>query len=72
MDNMILNKLQLILEETANITSREDRDDFLVVEEVGGNVDAAYELGKDEGEIGYARHLLAVIDLLKAQELELA
>lgn len=68
-DSMFVNKLRLIVEQSAMAPSREDRADFDLYEETGGNLDDAYALGGAEGEIAYARHLLVLIDELEIQEI---
>lgn len=63
---MIVEQLKLILEETANRYSRlKDKPDFDVAVEVNCDVNDAFTLGVDEGEITYARHLLELIDVLE-------
>ena len=63
---MIVEQLKLILEETADRYSRlKDKDDFDVAIEVNCDVNDAFTLGVDEGEIAYARHLLELIDVLE-------
>lgn len=69
MDNLFIAKLRLILTETADQYSRGDRGDFDLHGEVGGNLDDAYELGKAEGEIEFARTLLNIVDELEEQEI---
>ena len=63
---MIVEQLKLILEETADRYSRlKDKPDFDVAIEVHCDVNDAFTLGVDEGEITYARHLLELIDVLE-------
>lgn len=68
MDNLFVAKLRLILTEHATQRSREADGDFDLHNEVGGNLDDAYALGKAEGEIAFAQILLNIVDELEEQE----
>lgn len=65
---MIVEKLRLILKETAEQEARLDREDFNVSEEVGGDIDGAFALGTVEGQIAFSRQLIGILDLLVEQE----
>ena len=64
---MVVDKLRLILQESATLNSRLDKDEFNLAEEVGGNLDDAFELGMIEGEIDYARELLEILAILEVE-----
>ena len=64
---MVVDKLRLILQESATLNSRLDKDEFNLAEEVGGNIDDAFELGMLEGEIDYARELLEILAILEVE-----
>ena len=64
---MVIDKLRLILQESATLNSRLDKDEFNLAEEVGGNLDDAFELGMIEGEIDYARELLEILEILEVE-----
>lgn len=64
---MVVDKLRLILQESATLNSRLDKDEFNLAEEVGGNLDDAFELGMIEGEIDYARELLEILEILEVE-----
>lgn len=52
-------KLRAYLIEWATKKHPADHDDFMVNDYAGGNIDDAYQLGEDAGEIQMARLLLA-------------
>ena len=64
---MVVDKLRLILQESATLNSRLDKDEFNLVEEVGGDLEAAFDLGMLEGEIDYARELLEILAILEVE-----
>jgi hypothetical protein len=47
-----------LIKETAAKEANTDREDFIVDDVAGGNVDDAYSAGCDDGEIWFARTLL--------------
>lgn len=52
---------QMIREAAAKRASS-DTEDFMVDDFAGGNVDDAYEMGLSDGEIAFARALLAELE----------
>ncbi len=64
---MVVDKLRLILQESATLNSRLDKDEFNLAEEVGGDLEAAFDLGMLEGEIDYARELLEILAILEVE-----
>ncbi len=58
MNKKIINKLTKIAKDA---TLQDNDEDYIVDDYVGGNVDDAYQLGKDDGEIYLAREILELI-----------
>lgn len=50
------------IKEKAENTACIDNDDFNIDGYAGGNIDDAYSLGCDDGEILFARELLAMVE----------
>lgn len=51
-------ELKLYLEKVAKNTIGQDDEDFMVNDYAGGNIDDAYELGVNAGEVIFARELV--------------
>jgi len=58
----IAEKLAVRIKEMAEKKARLDNDDFNINDWSGGNIDDAYSMGCDDGEILFARELLAMIE----------
>lgn len=54
-----------IIDEIRKIAAQDisaDEDDFMVDDYAGGNIDDAYRIGVDHGEVYFARQLLKLIE----------
>ena len=58
-----LAKLIALIEKTAEYdTHTDDNEDFNPMDNSGGNFDDCYQMGCEDGEINFARELIAIIE----------
>jgi hypothetical protein len=57
-----MEQLKKILEELAIKKAHTDNPEFMVYDWAGGNIDDAYQLGYDDGEICLARTVLKLLN----------
>lgn len=57
-----MSKLIDKIREIASSDISADEDDFMVNDYAGGNIDDAYNIGVDHGEVYFARRLLIIIE----------
>lgn len=57
-----MSKLIDKIREIASSDISADEDDFMVDDWAGGNIDDAYNMGIDHGEVYFARRLLIIIE----------
>ena len=50
------------LKELAACEANCDREDFMVNDDAGGNMDDAYQIGYDDGQIHLAKSLLSLLE----------
>jgi hypothetical protein len=50
-----------MIREIAAKTARYDAEDFMIDDYAGGNIDDAFRMGQEDGEILFARRLLTLI-----------
>lgn len=60
-----MDKLIKMIRKVASQEVCADEDDFMVDDYAGGNIDDAYSLGTDHGEVYFARQLLELIEAEK-------
>lgn len=58
-----LAKVIALIEKTADYTTRaDDTEDFNPMDFSGGNFDDCYQMGCEDGEINFARELMALLE----------
>ena len=56
-------KLIALIEKTAEYDTRtDDNEDFNPMDHSGGNFDDCYQMGCEDGEINFARELMAILE----------
>jgi hypothetical protein len=65
--NTTLEELETFIKLKSNKKSRSQDEDFNVYDWSGGNIDDAFSLGMDDGEIFFAREILKKIQELKSK-----
>jgi hypothetical protein len=59
-----MNELVEMLKKLTEKPARCDSEDFMVMDDCGGNVDDAYQMGYDDGQIRLAETVLAALEKL--------
>ena len=62
--NSLEQKLEILLQAIKKVafrTIQSDNEDFDLNDYAGGNIDDAYEIGQNEGEVYFARQLLKAV-----------